>query len=129
MSEKRTDRVELHGGIVHLPAEFREVARLANQAGLEGWKFVDAEYGLDIAAARKVLLEAADGVRVPDLSDIGSQVKISYEAHDVADLRFLKWLEKAAPETMRTWRENWHRSVETTSTTGKEDSTVSKEKS
>ena len=52
MAEKvRTDRVEMQGGVVHLPAEFREVARLANAAGLEGLEFVDAEFGLDVAAA------------------------------------------------------------------------------
>lgn len=42
----RIDRVELHAGIVHLPAEVREVARLANQAGLEGYRFVNADFGM-----------------------------------------------------------------------------------
>jgi hypothetical protein len=51
-SHTRKDRVEMQGGIVHLPAEFREVARLANRAGLEGYEFVDAECGLDLDAIK-----------------------------------------------------------------------------
>ena len=46
----KEDRVDIAGGIVHLPAEFNQVARLANQAGLEGFEIIDVEYGVDIDA-------------------------------------------------------------------------------
>jgi len=42
----RTDRVEIQGGLIHLPAEFREVAALANRAGIESFEFADAEYDI-----------------------------------------------------------------------------------
>ncbi len=59
----RIDRVELHGGVAHLPAEFREIARLANDAGMAGHEFLDAEVGMEIPA---------------DLEDIRTCVKITY---------------------------------------------------
>src|ERR1700677_1870260 len=51
MKAVRTDSVEMHAGISHLPEEFREVALLANKAGLEGYEFVDAEVVPDIDKA------------------------------------------------------------------------------
>jgi hypothetical protein len=45
----KTDRVTMQPGIVHLPAEFREVARLANEAGLAGIRFAGLEYGVTTA--------------------------------------------------------------------------------
>ena len=82
----RTDRVPLEGCIVHLPAEFREVARLANQAGLEGWKFVDAEMKLDVAAALEAIGNAQD---IPWIS----RLEITYERNTViAGTPFLSWL-------------------------------------
>ena len=76
--DPRIDRVDLHGGIVHLPAEFREVARLANKAGLEGWQFVDAEIGVDLDAMLQPRTET--DVELDDFLARGmSRVKISYE--------------------------------------------------
>jgi len=49
---RRGDRVEMLGGVVHLPAEFREVARLANKAGLDGYEVVDVEVGMDVEGMR-----------------------------------------------------------------------------
>jgi hypothetical protein len=45
------DRIEMPGGITHLPADFREVARLANLAGIEGYRVQDVEVGIDPQAA------------------------------------------------------------------------------
>jgi hypothetical protein len=59
MSADRTDRVEHQGGVAHLPAEFREVARLANRAGLDGYEFVDAEVGVDLEEARAALMSSS----------------------------------------------------------------------
>jgi hypothetical protein len=68
----RLDQVPLEAGVVHLPAEFREVARLANKAGLEGYEFIDAETGIDADAAIEAIkkdignapgLSAFDGVK------------------------------------------------------------------
>jgi len=75
MSDNRTDCVELEGGVAHLPAEFRAVARLANQAGLEGWKYLDLDYGLDLEAVREKMKEG------PGLLDLHakSRVEITYE--------------------------------------------------
>jgi len=36
------------GGVVHLPEEFRQVARLANAAGLRGLEVTKVDYGLDV---------------------------------------------------------------------------------
>jgi len=69
----RVDRVEIQGGIIHLPAEFREVALLANAAGLEGWKLVDAEYGLDAETARKVMYSTE-----PDFGELKARVQLTY---------------------------------------------------
>lgn len=44
------DRVEMLTGIVHLPAEFREVARFANAAGRDGFEVADVETGVDLKA-------------------------------------------------------------------------------
>jgi hypothetical protein len=57
MSDKRKDVVTLKGGVAHLPAEFREVAVLANQAGLAGLELVDVEYGIDVDEARLLLAD------------------------------------------------------------------------
>jgi hypothetical protein len=48
----KTDRVTMQGGIAHLPAEFRDVARLANEAGLAGIRLADLEYGVTAALWR-----------------------------------------------------------------------------
>lgn len=68
---KRTDTIEIQAGIAHLPEEFREIARKANQAGLEGWKFVTADYGLD---SRLALVLAGEPPT--------SRVEITYEKPD-----------------------------------------------
>lgn len=47
------DRVEMLPGVVHLPAEFREVARLANLAGRDGFEVADLEIGMDVEADLK----------------------------------------------------------------------------
>lgn len=120
MNETKTDRVELKGGVVHLPAEFREVAQKANLAGLEGWRISDVEYGLDIARSL-----AADSPCV--------RVQITYQLECLSPmdgstaLCFLHWLEKAAPETVRTWREAYTRSVSTTQATAPKPATASQE--
>jgi hypothetical protein len=54
---ERKDSVEMQGGITHLPAEFREVARLANRAGLDGYEVVDVEWGVDLDEALKAIAE------------------------------------------------------------------------
>jgi hypothetical protein len=59
MSDERKDRVEIKAGVVRLPEEFREVARLANRAGLEGFEVADVEYGLDLEAFHTLSAEAA----------------------------------------------------------------------
>jgi len=41
------DEIEMQGGITHLPAEFREVAKKANAAGLAGFEVVGTEIGTD----------------------------------------------------------------------------------
>jgi hypothetical protein len=64
----RSDHVELQAGSVHMPAAFREVARLANQAGLEGYRLVDADVGID--TEKWDCMEAAS---------IQSRVLITYE--------------------------------------------------
>lgn len=47
------DRVEMLGGVTHQPAELREVARLANLAGLDGFEVAGIEIGIDREAALK----------------------------------------------------------------------------
>lgn len=64
MNGERKDRVEIQGGVVHLPEEFRQVARLANQAGLEGWQVESVDYGLDLEKIRKEGMLADMTVRV-----------------------------------------------------------------
>lgn len=51
MNETRKDRIEISTGLIHLPEHFRQIARLANRAGLDGFEFVDAEYGIDLDEA------------------------------------------------------------------------------
>jgi hypothetical protein len=51
----REDSVEMLGGTAHLPEEFRQVARLANQAGLEGLTLVDVDYGIDTPKSLEAL--------------------------------------------------------------------------
>jgi hypothetical protein len=70
---ERKDRVDLQGGVVHLPAEYREVARKANQAGLEGYQYVDLEYGIDLQAAIDLRFDSDDSFR-----KIPVRVEISY---------------------------------------------------
>lgn len=73
----RRDQVEHQGGIVHLPAEFREVARLANRAGIDGFEFVDAFVGIDV--------DAAQVAREP----IRSFITITYRRNEAAGLHDL----------------------------------------
>ena len=56
----RVDRVEMLGGVYHLPAEFREVARLANRAGLEGYEVAEIEVGLDLDLLRERVTRAEE---------------------------------------------------------------------
>jgi hypothetical protein len=42
----KQDRVTMEPGVVRLPDEFREVARLSNEAGLAGIRFADLQYGV-----------------------------------------------------------------------------------
>lgn len=75
----RTDRVELKGGVANLPAEFREVARLANVAGLEGYELVDAEIGLDVEEARRVLAHPSFDSRMDAMNDgLKSRMTLTY---------------------------------------------------
>lgn len=52
------DRVEIPAGICHLPAVLRDIARLANQAGLKGFEVADVDVGLDAEAARRYELRS-----------------------------------------------------------------------
>jgi hypothetical protein len=61
----RKDSVEMEGGITHLPAEFREVARLANRAGLDGFEIEDVDCGLDMDAIHAI-------ANAPDASKMGT---------------------------------------------------------
>ena len=68
------DRVLISAGISETPANFREVARLANLAGLDGREIVDVEYGIDP-------FEFAGQVRAGSLTDaltLPVYVKIVY---------------------------------------------------
>jgi hypothetical protein len=69
---ERKDVVQVEGGIVQLPSEFREVTRLANQAGREGWTFVDVEYGIDAEEARRVFANPE-----PDVDGFGIETRIT----------------------------------------------------
>ena len=62
----KRDRVELHPGVAQLPEEFREVARLANQAGLEGFEVAEVEYGFDLEAARDGVFRSCVTIRYHD---------------------------------------------------------------
>ncbi len=72
---KRKDRIPMQGGITHLPAEFREVARLANQAGLEGYKFESLKIGIDTEN-----LPAVAGGLIDDMPALESRIEITYDA-------------------------------------------------
>jgi hypothetical protein len=75
----RTERVEMKGGVVNLPAEFREVARRANRAGLEGYEMVDAEIGIDIEEAQRILAHPSFGARMVAMNDgLKSYLTLSY---------------------------------------------------
>ena len=81
----RTDRVEMQGGIVHLPAEFvREVARLANRAGLEGFEVADVECGLHLDAIKALSERPAPEIeaRLDDLPWPKSRILITYKRRD-----------------------------------------------
>jgi hypothetical protein len=67
----RKDRVAVPGGVVHLAEIFRQVARLANKAGLEGWEVAAVDYGLDLDAIRK---EGTLGT----LAELMARVEITY---------------------------------------------------
>jgi len=57
--------VEMQGGVTHLPAEFREVARAANREGLDGFAYEEADFadfGLDV---EKLLTHDPDDPRDP----------------------------------------------------------------
>jgi hypothetical protein len=71
------DEIEMKAGIVHLPDEFRQVARAANAAGLAGFEVADVEYGMDTAAARQLLdkCEPSMGEEIPR---IPVRIKLSY---------------------------------------------------
>ncbi len=64
------DRIEVSAGLVHLPEEFRKVARAANDAGLLGYRVKDVSYGIDTAPGRSV----------HSIFDIHVEVRIEYEA-------------------------------------------------
>jgi len=75
----RTDRIEMKGGVVNLPAEFREVALRANLAGVEGYELADAEMGVDIEEARRILAQPSLGARMDAMSDgLKSYVTLTY---------------------------------------------------
>ena len=76
MSVDRRDYIEHQGGVVHLQGEFREVARLANRAGLNGYEVVDVELGLDIEEVRAALA-ASPGVS-PTPAFPPSRILITY---------------------------------------------------
>jgi hypothetical protein len=62
--------IELLGGVANLPAEFREVARKANRARMEGWEYGDAAVGLDrlpeVPAALEGRIRGAVGLAAAD---------------------------------------------------------------
>lgn len=66
----RKDRVERKGGIIHLNAEFRQVAQLANRAGLEGYEVADVDVGMDLVSA---LARVTD-----DDLDLKARIEITY---------------------------------------------------
>ena len=47
----RTDEVELQGGMAHLLENLRNVARMANEAGLAGYQLVTAPSRVDFQAS------------------------------------------------------------------------------
>lgn len=46
------DRVEVIAGVTNISAQIRDVARLANSAGLDGFEVADIETGLDTELAK-----------------------------------------------------------------------------
>jgi hypothetical protein len=57
-AERRVDQITMGSGVTGLPTEFREVARLANEAGMAGFRFIDVEYdAYDIEEVRRDLLD------------------------------------------------------------------------
>ena len=79
ITERRIDHVPLKAGIDHLPDAFREVARLANQAGLEGYRYLDAEVGIDIPVRREAI-DHVGGAGLVERGEIfASRVVIRYE--------------------------------------------------
>lgn len=66
------DSIELPGGAAHWPATLREVARLANAAGLAGYRVAGVELGIDREQWAAAL---AGGNR----ADIEARIKISYK--------------------------------------------------
>jgi len=55
-ADRDPDEIEVHGGITHLPAEFREVAKKANAAGLAGYEVVQTEIGTDWESIARIEL-------------------------------------------------------------------------
>lgn len=84
----RIDRVDVHAGIVDIPERYRQIARLANQAGLDGYEFVDAEVGMDLAETIEILRQKSEGEAYPELK---SRVVIRYRPRaDEAKVELLK---------------------------------------